>query len=133
MADRQAQQLRDMQAQQAAILQEQRDNAAALERGYKEQAQALATSTSNRVAEINRQSAAEVERVNRESAIRVRNLNTTNDAITSSLRILGRGMADPGPSAQQSKRSERTRGAKNTSTGLRMGSQVNTAGANLSI
>ena len=69
----------------------------------------------------------------RQSAIDVKNTNISNSAISSSLRILSKGGNDPGPTAQQSKKTTRAGRAKTTNTGLKLGSQANTSGSNISI
>ena len=133
IANQQAKRLERLKRSKAAFVQAQKDKVKSLKRNYRAQAEVLETATNSRVAKINKKSRRKVRRMRRRSRRRIRNLNITNNASASSLRILGRGMADPGPGAQQSRRVERTRGAKNTSTGLRIGSQVNTSGANFSV
>lgn len=67
-----------------------------------------------------------------QSQTAVRNLNIKNQAVASSLNILAKDGGKQGPTASQSKRPQRGRGAKTTSTGLRLGSQASSSGANLS-
>ena len=132
-AQRQA--IADQQAAQRASLQRQADaNAAAarqrseaLRQQYSSQMSALQSEQQQQLAAINKETA----EIKRQGEIDVRNLNTTNQAITSSLRILSRGTTNRAPNAQQSKRGDRTTGAKTTSTGLRIGSQPSSSGANI--
>ena len=90
-------------------------------------AQARQAESKRKAQEAQRQA----EATARQSAIDVRNMNVQSNAVSSSLRLLSKGPRSPGPTAQQSKPNTQRRGAKTTSTGLRMGSQASTTGTNI--
>lgn len=62
----------------------------------------------------------------------VKNTRIDNQAIATSLRILGQQNSQA-PTAQQSKKKPQAKGAKTTTASLKFGSQQNSSGANLSI
>ena len=104
-----------------------RDSAIGKQKVREEQANRAAAASMKAAAKYRQ----EAEQTRQESEIKVRNMNAQSSAISSSLRVLSKGATAPGPTAQQSKKKQETGRAKTTSTGLRLGSQANTAGPNI--
>lgn len=121
IAAKQRNQMLEMQARQQRLMDEQSSRAASLKSGYEQKVADLQATTEKQIAAKQKQ-----------NAIDLYNLNTTNNAVTSSLQILGQGTRKQGPTAQTSKRTRKSRGAQTTQASLKIGSQANTSGANFS-
>lgn len=124
LARKQQQQLAEMQQRQVQAIKDQQNQANALRGEQAKRLAALKADTAKQQAAI--------------AAARDRDIGLARArgaAVSGSLRVLSQGPTQSGPSAQQSSRSQQTRGAKSTTASLRMGSgsRGRGSGANLSI
>lgn len=124
LARQQQQRLVEMQQSQAQLIKDQQNQTNALRGHQAERLSMLRADTA-------KQQAAIVAARDRDIGL----ARTRGAAVSGSLRVLSQGSTRSGPSAQQSSRFQQTRGAKNTTASLRMGSgsRGRGSGANLSI